>query len=355
MGRYSEAHESFTRAKDLDVCPLRATSTILEEIRKVAREQSTIFIRMKDLVARYLAQVGDRTGIPGNESFLDHVHPVIRGHQMIAEAVLEKIVAAGLVPTSKRLTEEERNSLYSKVMEGLDPSFLALRDLNLAKTLKWAGKKEEAREGLLRVAKALDDHPEVHKMMGGFYLDDRNYDEAVKEYEKAVKLSGNDPMFIFSLAVALYRSGARSKAVEAYRALVDQGVQIPEAYSNLALIYLGEGRTDDAMQTLRVGIEKNPDSGPVTGAMGLALAMSGKPGEGVPWMLRALEIEPGNPYHLYNLAGMYSASGKKAEALRYLDMAVAKGYREAAKIAADPVFQPIRDDPLFRDILVRAR
>jgi Flp pilus assembly protein TadD len=274
---------------------------------------------------------------------------------MIAEAVLEKITAAGIVRISRNLTDEERNRVYAKVMDGLDPSFMALRDLNLAKTLRWAGKKDEAREALLRAAKALDDHPEVHKIMGGFFLDDGNYAEAVKEYEKAVKLSGNDPMLVFSLAVALYRSGARSKAVETYRVMVDQGAQIPEAYSNLALIYLGEGLTDDAMRTLRVGIEKNPDSGPVTGAMGLALAMSGKPQEGIPWMVRALEIEPGNPDHLYNLACMYSLSGKKEEALRSLDMAVAKGYRKAEKMASDPSLEAFRDDPRFRDILGRMR
>ncbi|MEJ2718394.1 MAG: hypothetical protein P8182_14875, partial [Deltaproteobacteria bacterium] len=168
-----------------------------------------------------------------------------------------------------------------------------------------------------------------------------------------VQLSGNDPGMMFSLAVAYFRSGARGKAKAAYEEIVKQGASIPGAYANLGLMRLEEGNVEGALEVLAHGLKKVPNSASVLGAYGLALAVSGKPGKGIPWMLRSLEVEPGNPERLYNLAGMYALSGKESEALGSLDRAVTRGYGNAKKLARDPVFRAIRDDPRFRHILDR--
>jgi len=283
------------------------------------------------------------------------VHPTIRGHQVLAERIFEKIVEHGLVRPSRSFGAEERKEIYSRVMSGFDDSFLGTRDLNLAKTLKWAGKKEEARVALNRVAKAMETNPEIHQMLGSYLLDDGQYEDAIKEYLKAVEYSGNDPPMIFSLAVAYYRSGLKDKAVQTYQELLDRGAPMAEAYSNLALLYLEEGRAAEALKVIKAGADLHHDSAAVLGTYGLALAVSGKPSDGIPWMLRALEIDPSNPERLYNLAGMYCLIGMRDNALRTLDLAVRKGYANAGKMARDDVFQSLRGDRAFTEILERIR
>ena len=128
-------------------------------------------------------------------------------------------------------------------MDSVDQSFFAMRDWNLAKTLYWAGKKDEALAALLRIVKPMDSHPGVHAMLASFLLDRGDYERAVEESEKAVKLSGNDPTMLYGLAAAYFTSGRNNEAEGTLRHLVDQGGQIPGAYSKLALIYLGSGGT----------------------------------------------------------------------------------------------------------------
>lgn len=354
LGRTREALESFIRAKDLDVCPLRATSPILEVLRSKAGDAAS-FVRFPNLLAQMPVTGADGSDILGNERFLDHVHPIVQGHQRLAESILDEIMRLGLVLPTKNLSRQDKDSIYTRVMDGLDQSFFAMRDWNLAKTLYWAGKKDEALAALLRTVKLMDSHPGVHAMLASFLLDRGDYERAVEESEKAVRLSGNDPIMLYGLAAAYFTSGRNDEAERTLRDLVDQGGRIPGAYSKLALIYLGSGRTDEAIGVLRLGLQKSPDEPTLLDAYGFALAVSGRPTEGIPWVLSAHEREPGNPQYLYDLAMMYALAGRKDEALEALQEATANGYGDADKLARDISFESIRQDARFEAILGRLR
>ena len=354
LGRSREALESFIRAKDLDVCPLRATSPILEVIRRNSGDAAS-FIPFPNLLVEMPVTGADGSDILGNERFLDHVHPIIQGHQKLAESIFQEIMRLGLVLPTNNLSRQDKDAIYTRVMESLDQTFFAMRDWNLAKTLYWAGKKDEALAALLRIVKPMDSHPGVHAMLASFLLDRGDYERAVEESEKAVKLSGNDPIMLYGLAAAYFASGRNDEAERTLRHLVDQGGQIPGAYSKLALIYLGSGRTDEAIGVLKSGLQKSPDEPTLLDAYGFALAVSGRPTEGIPWVLSAHEKEPGNPQYLYDLAMMYALAGRKDEALESLQEATANGYGDAEKLARDISFDSIRQDARFEAILRRLR
>ncbi len=355
LARNAEARDNFIKARDLDVCPLRAISDIEDQFEKVAREEKATLVPFRQMLERRLSETGDKTGIPGNESLLDHVHLTIGLHQWLAELISDKMTELNLVHPSRKLTAEDRRALYEKVMGSFDSKFLVAKDMNLAKTLKWAGKKEEARVALERAAGGMDDNPEVHKILGSYLLDDGAYDKAIAEYRRAVELSGNDPEMVFALATACLRAGFKDEAVTTYRKLVDGNDNLPEAHGNLAGIYLGEGKVEEALKVLKAGMKKNPDWPSLLGYYGLALAMSGQISDAIPWTLRAIQAEPGDPNHYYNLAGMYALSGNASDSLRYLDLAVQKGYGNPEKMARDEVFQSVRDLPGFKKILNRLR
>ncbi len=143
--------------------------------------------------------------------FLDHVHPRIEGHQRLAEAILQEMVRLGLVRPSRNLSRRDKDAIYERVMVSLDPKFFAMRDWNLAKTLYWAGKKDEARAALLRAAKHMDSNPGVHSMLASFLLDDGDYERAVEESEKAVKLSANDPTMSYGSSDRILHGGAERR------------------------------------------------------------------------------------------------------------------------------------------------
>ena len=354
-GMNEQAKTDFVRAKDLDVCPLRCISPIEDEIIKIAHAQKVPLIPFKAALERLASESGDRSGIPGNESFLDHVHPTIERHQLLAQQIVKQMVAQGLVSEKRHLTDKDRQALYQAGMKTLDRKFFATKDLNLAKVLRWAGKKQEARKVLKRAAGVLDGNPEVHKMMGGFLLEDGKYRQAVEEYVKAVELSGNDPRMEFSLATAYYKAGMKSDALRLYEKLFKNNPGSADVCADLGTILLEKGDLRHALTTLRSGLAVNRDSAGLFGPYALALAMTGKPDKAIPWMLRAVKAEPGNPKLLYNLAGMYALTGKQADALAALNHAVDKGYSRRDSLSTDPVFDSIRQLPEFQRILDRIR
>jgi len=355
LGRIKEAKEDFIKAKDLDVCPLRCVTPIEQAIDRIAAEEHVPLVQFRAEVDRVETRIGDKSGIPGNDTFLDHVHPTVAMHQRLAEMILDTLTGLGIVAPSQNLSPEERQSLYKGIMDGFDQSFFATRDLNLAKLLRWAGKKDEAREVLQRAAGVMADNPEVHKMLGSYLADEGRHGEAVEEYRKAVQLAGNESRMRFDLAVACHRAGLKGEAADIYRDLIADEKFAVEAYANLAVLYLEQGKADLAVQTLESGLKKSPQSYSLFGPYGLALAVSGKPAEGISWTLRAVEAEPGNPRNLYNLAGMYALTGKTEDSLRSLNRAVDLGYANADKLEKDPVFGSLRNTPEFGKILRRIR
>jgi TPR repeat protein len=81
--------------------------------------------------------------------------------------------------------------------------------------------------------------------------------------------------------------------------------------------------------------------------------MSGRTIEAIKWMRKAVEAEPGDPSHYYNLAGMYALTHQKEMAFRNLNMAIDRGYRNLAKISRDPVFSELSNEPEFDKIKAR--
>ena len=86
LGDYKKAREYYLKAKDNDVCPLRLLESMSTIIKTVARETDTPLVD-----ARQLLEDESPQGIPGNNFYLDHVHPTIGGHQRIARAIVREM------------------------------------------------------------------------------------------------------------------------------------------------------------------------------------------------------------------------------------------------------------------------
>ena len=92
LGRMPEAKAALIKAKDLDVCPLRMLEPLKGIIAQVADETGTPLLDAEALIAEH-----SRCGFPNNQWLIDHVHPTIEGHQLIAEAIALKMAQLGYV------------------------------------------------------------------------------------------------------------------------------------------------------------------------------------------------------------------------------------------------------------------
>src|SRR6185436_13375854 len=65
-----------------------------------------------------------------------------------------------------------------------------------------------------------------------------------------------------------------------------------DAYRGLALAYLGLGRKDEAVATLKAAVEKLPEDPSARAALGEALLVTGKPAEAIAEFETRLKLEP---------------------------------------------------------------
>ncbi len=96
LGRFDEAETALRLARDEDVCPLRALTPMRQIVTEIAREQGVGLVDYVDLLERRMQETKGYP-IPGEELFLDHVHPTIEGHKILAVALVQAMIDQGLV------------------------------------------------------------------------------------------------------------------------------------------------------------------------------------------------------------------------------------------------------------------
>jgi hypothetical protein len=92
IGQTEEAYPYYVQAKELDICPLRILEPMNETILETARETDTPLLDVR----RLYEDLSD-VGIPGDYYLIDHVHPSIAGHRLIADALTRQMARHGML------------------------------------------------------------------------------------------------------------------------------------------------------------------------------------------------------------------------------------------------------------------
>jgi len=143
LGRFKEAKTALRIARDEDVCPLRALTSMDRIVADVAREQGVPLVDFKGLLERrMLSEQG--YSILGKEYFLDHVHPTIEGHKILALALLKTLTDQGTVLPGSDWGEQAVAAIAAKIEGSVNQEEQGRALANLARVLLWAGKNEDA-------------------------------------------------------------------------------------------------------------------------------------------------------------------------------------------------------------------
>ena len=82
-------------------------------------------------------------GVPGEEFFLDHVHPAIEGHHLLGEALYVKMMNMGICRNNVPLSQDTITKINDEINKQIDTTKHGIALRNLAKVLSWAGKNED--------------------------------------------------------------------------------------------------------------------------------------------------------------------------------------------------------------------
>ena len=327
LGRPDEARVAFERARDEDVCPLRPLTEMRPIVLDTARDRGTLWL---DFVSIVDADCERRFGhrVPGHEQFLDHVHLDVDGYRLLALTLLATLQQAGLVATPPDGNAAAAARVEPIVRGRLDRAAEGQKLRNLAKTLGWAGKYDEAARLAQQTLAVLGDgDSESHFLLGSFAAQAGRWDEAVEQYLAAVAI---DPGYLeahLNLADAAIKAGRPELAQEHLRAVLtlqpdnaqawnvlgllldkqgesqsalehfDQAVQLapadPRTHLNRALALIHLARLDEAQAELEEALRLDPAYAKAHFNLGLLLRKRGRETDGLAHLRRAIEIEPG--------------------------------------------------------------
>ena len=299
LQRHAEAKAAFMRARDEDVCPLRALTPMFGAMAEVASARHVPLVDFERLL-----ESRSLNGIPGDDWFLDHVHPTIEGNRLLALALLDTLAKGRLVRLAPSWNEAAALEVKRAVESTLTPQTHGTALLMLAKVLAWAGKHAEAYAVSQRAIALAASDPAIHYEAGknASYLN--RDDEALKHLQKALELR---PEFVEArtlLGNLMGRRGDVDEALRQCRAALAQRPDDPQLHSNLGTLLRQQGRLYDAVASLREAIRLAPNYAEAHSNLAWMLKEQGDFDGALAGFREAVRLKPGLPSPTIGLAWM---------------------------------------------------
>jgi tetratricopeptide (TPR) repeat protein len=139
LGRYEEAKIAYRRAIDEDVCPLRAITPLRTAVTDIGHKMNVPVVDFDSIISKR-----SPNGITDEGWFLDHVHPTIEGHKILALEILNTIIKRGVVRSHRPMPKEGIRLIEESKMSQVDREAQADALMKLAMLANWGGKFREA-------------------------------------------------------------------------------------------------------------------------------------------------------------------------------------------------------------------
>ncbi len=158
--------------------------------------------------------------------------------------------------------------------------------------------------------------------LGEVYFGAGRYQEAIREFQRAVEHTPGLPTAYGNLGFSLYMAGQPERALEAYLKALAINPNFPVVHNNLGNIYSEEGRNEMAMSEYERAIALNPKYATAHFNLGLLLIKAGRFEEALSALQSSLAIDPLRAKAWYNLAAVQARLGREAEGREALTKAI---------------------------------
>lgn len=265
LNRYQDAEKALRLARDEDVCPLRALTPLPRIVSQVAKDEGAGLVDYIDLLAQRMKATQGHE-LPGKEFFLDHVHPTIEGHKILAVALIKEMIKDGSVQPDAAWSEGAIAKVEEKIRASVNTETQSLALANLSRVMLWAKKTADAERLAKQALEIAGDNSNAaisaSSILATIYMQQHKSEHAFSLIYSALEK--------FPGAIELHLQLARFLLVPSFQ-------DLEKSAANLLLVS-------------RV----MPDYDEAHALFGMVMALRGRPRIAYPSLKQALHLNPNN-------------------------------------------------------------
>ncbi len=154
------------------------------------------------------------------------------------------------------------------------------------------------------------------------YQDLNDYDNAIKSYNKAIKLQTDVPYFYNNRGIAYGKLKKYGKALSDYNKTIELNPNYENAYNNRGIVYDKLKKYEEAIADYNKAIKLNPDYEIVYYNRGNVYVKLGRYEEALSNYNKVIELNPNNESAYYNCGIIYNKLKKYEEAMSNLNKTI---------------------------------
>jgi Flp pilus assembly protein TadD len=208
-----------------------------------------------------------------------------------------------------------------------------------------------------------------HEKHADAFMARKMYEDAIIEYRKAFAIDKYNPSTANRLGLAYHQSQKFNEAELSYREAIKLNPYYIEALNNLGTIEYLRKRYDRALDEYSKALKLRPKSSTILHNVGACLFAMERYEEGISAYRMALSIDPQLFDHMtgfgtiiqtaaanesmqdFYMAKVFADAGDKERAISFLYKAYEGGFKDIAKIKAEPSFGSLLEDERFLKLL----
>jgi eukaryotic-like serine/threonine-protein kinase len=179
------------------------------------------------------------------------------------------------------------------------------------------------------------------------------HEEAIVEDKRALEL---DPLSVIinrQLGVDFYLARQYDQAIEQYRKTLELDPNFESAHDYLGWAYLQKSMYKEAIAEFDKALNISAGNSTTLSGLGVAYAVSGRKAETQKVLAQLDELSKRKYVAPVSRVRVYAALGDREKAFAWLEKVYEERSTGTFAIKVDPVFDPLRSDPRFADLLRR--
>lgn len=231
-------------------------------------------------------------------------------------------VVEGEGRTYAQMSLQEKNALShrSRALAAMLPHLKKLALVLLLAVPADAKRAEPGQETIWDQIMASQAHRGLRQ--GSRFLDLKQYDLALKEFQRAVQANPKDAMAHMMVGAALYWSGDVEGSLLAYAKSLELDPQNAQAHMLIGISHAWKGEQRAAYASFKRAAELDPGRADIQMNIGSIEETLGMVPEALEHFRRAVTLDPKNPLYHFQLGMLYRKLGRDAEAVDSMRLAL---------------------------------